>query len=72
MVLINPFNEISFTIGNSSVDYEWTLRVYDPDDETKVKSITGNEIAGIGDFSESMNFANLTNSNNNICWCFIK
>ena len=61
-----PYNEISFTIGNSSVDYEWTLRVYDPDDETKVRSITGSEIAGIGNFSESMNFANLTNSNNNI------
>ncbi len=61
-----PFNEISFTIGNSSVDYEWNLRVYDPDDETKVRSISGNEIAGIGNFSETMNFANLTNSNNNI------
>ncbi len=61
-----PFNEISFNIGNSSVDYAWTLRVYDPDDATKVRSMTGTEIAGIGNFSETMNFANLTNTNNNI------
>jgi len=61
-----PYNEISFEIANSSVDYEWSLRVYDPDDETKVRSISGNNLEGIGNFSETMNFANLTNSNNNI------
>ena len=61
-----PFNEISFTIGNSSVDYSWNLRVYDPDDETKVRTMSGTELAGIGNFSETMNFVNLTDTNNNI------
>lgn len=57
-------NVISFNIDDSSVDYDWTLRVYDPDDETQVRSIAGSENAHSGVFNETMDFANLTNSNN--------
>lgn len=62
-----PFNTISFDIEDSTVDYDWTLRVYDPDFEaTKVRSTSGTKLAGSGLFSHSLDFANLTNSNNSI------
>lgn len=62
----HPFNDISFEIDASNVNYAWTLRVYDPDNPALVKSSTGVRLADSGVFNGSLQFANLTNSNNNI------
>jgi hypothetical protein len=62
-----PFNEITFSIDNSTVDYVWSARVYDPDNEaTKVKSFGGSVDANHGMINETLNFANLADNNSTI------